>query len=949
MVQSEQNPSATYSSRGPYDYRGKATIARVATPGRNTLRLALFLVFLVGAFAPNVTVSQVATGTYTGSGAVRSITGLGWQPDAVVIKSSSANATVVRTSSMVGDSSKQPGTATALLTNRVTSLDADGFSLGTHASVNATSTTYHWVAFKEVTGYMDVGSYTGDGNASKTIGTAGFQPDLVWLMPRAADSGTVRFRSMTASYRFSGGVSGASWITGMTSSGFTVGNTASTNTLGRTYHYMAWKADTGIMAVRTYTGNATDNRTISGVGFVPQYVIVMNGTTDGLTARTSNMSTDISLHFNSTAPAANGIQAMDASDGFQVGSSNAVNRNTTTHYYAAWANSAIFISAATGNWSTKTTWTRTHGTDADTIPDGTDSAFIQSAHTVTLTGNVSQLGTGVTGTLVAGTNTVGGYGRFALNSGGTFKTAHLSGVNGTLVSTGGLGLNSAANYEFNGTGAQVTGTTMPSTVRNLTINNSAGVSLSQSTIVNGTLGLPLGAFTLGATTLTINADITQTSGTLNGTGTTSNIIIGGTTVGSTLPAVTLNLLTMNRSAGISIGGTVQVQGTLDMQAGNIYTGSNVLEIGSSTTNLGSLSYTAGVVVGFCRRWFNNVTVSNVVFPVGLSGLYRPSNISFTGAPTTGGTLTTKFFGTDPTNAGLPLNDAGYMITRIFDDGFWTMTAGNGLAGGTYSLDLTAKFFYMVSDFSALHIVKRPSAPTDWSLNGTHATGTGDNQIPIAHRTGMTGFSDFGIGSGSDNPLPIELVSFNLKRHAVGVQLEWQTSSEIDNAGFEVQRMAPNESKWSTMASHLDNPMLAGLGTSAVGRGYRYLDVLPETIQPGLYSYRLIDIGTDGARIEHAPQTISIAAERHLLGITSRIVPNPSVGVANVVVRVDEPTTIRIELLGALGQRLSLVGDMSLAQGTHRIELPTSDLPNGRYFARIGFGDRVIISAFDHWR
>jgi hypothetical protein len=218
-----------------------------------------------------------------------------------------------------------------------------------------------------------------------------------------------------------------------------------------------------------------------------------------------------------------------------------------------------------------------------------------------------------------------------------------------------------------------------------------------------------------------------------------------------------------------------------------------------------------------------------------------------------------------------------------------------------------------------------------------------------HRTGMTGFSDFGVASGSDNPLPIELASFGIKRHAAGVQLDWQTSSEIGNAGFEVQRMAPNETTWNALSSHLDNPMLAGLGTSAVGRGYRYLDVLPETTEPGVYSYRLVDIAVDGARTEHPAKSISITTERLALGMTSRVVPNPSVGVANVIVRVDEPSVVRVELLDALGERIALVGNISLEQGTHRIALPTENLANGRYFARVGIGERAIISAFDHWR
>jgi len=76
-------------------------------------------------------------------------------------------------------------------------------------------------------------------------------------------------------------------------------------------------------------------------------------------------------------------------------------------------------------------------------------------------------------------------------------------------------LSSAANYTFDGDSAQVTGMLMPDTVKNLTVNNAKGVTLSQATIINGTLTLTAGQFdntipfTLGP-----NAKISYGGGTL---------------------------------------------------------------------------------------------------------------------------------------------------------------------------------------------------------------------------------------------------------------------------------------------------------------------------------------------------------------------------------------------------------------------------------------------------
>ena len=66
-------------------------------------------------------------------------------------------------------------------------------------------------------------------------------------------------------------------------------------------------------------------------------------------------------------------------------------------------------------------------------------------------------------------------------------------------------LSTAANYTFNGTAAQLTGTLLPSTVNDLTVNNSAGVTLSGDVTVNGTLAVNDGDLDLDGHTIVITS------------------------------------------------------------------------------------------------------------------------------------------------------------------------------------------------------------------------------------------------------------------------------------------------------------------------------------------------------------------------------------------------------------------------------------------------------------
>lgn len=97
-------------------------------------------------------------------------------------------------------------------------------------------------------------------------------------------------------------------------------------------------------------------------------------------------------------------------------------------------------------------------------------------------------------TLDFGASELGGNGLFKLNDGATLATTHEGGVAGAVKSTGSLTFEAGANYIFNGTAAQVTSTLMPATVKGLTINNKAGVKLSQATTINGVLRLVAGEF-----------------------------------------------------------------------------------------------------------------------------------------------------------------------------------------------------------------------------------------------------------------------------------------------------------------------------------------------------------------------------------------------------------------------------------------------------------------------
>ncbi len=99
---------------------------------------------------------------------------------------------------------------------------------------------------------------------------------------------------------------------------------------------------------------------------------------------------------------------------------------------------------------------------------------------------------------------------FTLAAGGTIISGRSNGFKGNINCGGAITFDSTANYEYDGTVAQAD-TLLPTVVNNLTINNTAGVTLKSPTKINGILTLKAGVFdntipfTLGPSGSIVNA------------------------------------------------------------------------------------------------------------------------------------------------------------------------------------------------------------------------------------------------------------------------------------------------------------------------------------------------------------------------------------------------------------------------------------------------------------
>lgn len=275
---------------------------------------------------------KVKVGTYTGTGSSASITGVGFQPDLVIVEAETGSTpSHLRTSAMGTNESIQPRSDSTVVTDGITALDSDGFTVGSSSYVSTNATVFFYIAIKDDgAGDFKVGTYTGTGADGKTITGLGFQPNFVWAKANSNIVGAYKYSTGTDTSMHFGGDNRTDLIASLDSDGFTVNDGSGSganmvNVNGVTHYYFAIKAVTGFASIFQYTGDGTDNRDLTTPGFAPGFVILKSQWGGNPSIRTSAHSGDNSQSWDS-AQAANRIQGF-SSTGFQVGTSDDANQN----------------------------------------------------------------------------------------------------------------------------------------------------------------------------------------------------------------------------------------------------------------------------------------------------------------------------------------------------------------------------------------------------------------------------------------------------------------------------------------------------------------------------------------------------------------------------------------------------------------------------------------------
>ena len=174
----------------------------------------------------------------------------------------------------------------------------------------------------------------------------------------------------------------------------------------------------------------------------------------------------------------------------------------------------------------------------------------------------------------------------------------------------------------------------------------------------------------------------------------------------------------------------------------------------------------------------------------------------------------------------------------------------------------------------------------------------------------------------DLSLPVELTSFETVLDGRNALLTWETASETNNAGFDVQHRYVDDATAAFEAI----TFVEGHGTTEQPQTYSYRI---DDLAPGRHAFRLKQIDFDGT-FEYSPE-LEVIVEMVERFVIEPAYPNPFNSGTQFRFAVQREQQVRVDLYDMLGRRVKVLYEGQPPAGQmHTVRIDGSTLPSGLY-------------------
>jgi photosystem II stability/assembly factor-like uncharacterized protein len=174
-------------------------------------------------------------------------------------------------------------------------------------------------------------------------------------------------------------------------------------------------------------------------------------------------------------------------------------------------------------------------------------------------------------------------------------------------------------------------------------------------------------------------------------------------------------------------------------------------------------------------------------------------------------------------------------------------------------------------------------------------------------------------------IPVELTSFTAMQNGSIVSLQWQTATERNNRGFEIQRRiidGENSSAWTTVGFR------SGNGTTTNIMNYSYEDNISE-LTASKIAYRLKQIDFDG-RFDISNEVL-IENIKPFNFIVGQNYPNPFNPSTTISYSLPVESNVKLYIYNSLGKVVRILTNKLQSAGYYSVNCNLPELTSGLYF------------------
>jgi len=304
------------------------------------------------------------------------------------------------------------------------------------------------------------------------------------------------------------------------------------------------------------------------------------------------------------------------------------------------------------------------------------------------------------------------------------------------------------------------------------------------------------------------------------------------------------------------------------------------------------------------------------------------------------------------NSDISANMSGLNVTII-----WSNTYGSSILGAISSsygaivqqgsVGSSGANFYADFGFAgSVYAINWANGSTNELFRiAINQTGSGTGTFALTNSAGggwyfEVGGSDytnystpFYASSVSNAPLPVELTSFSANTISNKIELDWKTSTEINNYGFEIERYAQSAERqaWTKIG------FVKGSGNSNSPKSYSFVDMNPTGGSD--FQYRLKQIDNNGSYKYSEVVEAKILPSKYEL---YQNYPNPFNPSTTIKYQIPNSSHVTLKVYDGIGREVASLVNENKEAGSYSVQLSavSHNLASGIYYYRMQAGSYV---------